>query len=281
MKIYLSIIFFVLPSFAFASLQISEGNVRQESCGFPESSVEFAKAWQVEFLPPTTVTALVRNKLTPVGKNISHGDALFYAISGSERKRVYYKLDSDIELIGSGLMGFDISLPKNRTLSEFGKLINKEHQQTAYTLLLQNVPNNEITYVLAVKDNGFLCSGRIVTSGSGYLNHKEFATYQKTSLTRVEDISATQNAEDTIALTLVAMDAISATINVKLLQNGQVIKQKDLQMDAMSGVFEFGQAKNQLRISFVKTDKSSIQIKAISEPGKYLEWLEYMKFIIK
>ncbi len=67
----------LLPNIAFASVAITDGNVKQEDCGFT-SAINARHSWDVR-RGGTSVEVSLANKLSPVGKVVFKGDALFFA----------------------------------------------------------------------------------------------------------------------------------------------------------------------------------------------------------
>lgn len=260
-----------LPCFANGAVPITEGNVKQESCGFPESQV--GQSWKTDV--PYPVSATVKNKLAPVGKVVSQGDALFYANIVTSKKSTYYKASSNIEIKGDSWANVDYSLRSGEILPEYGTFSSNDKKYRYQLLQLRKV--DDFTFYVAVRDDGFICSGFIKRSHKdGYLITSSYSVYQKDPLIRQEQV--TPNSDESIALILVSMDDISATLAVKLMEGGKVVRQKEIQLDAMSGTFKVGQQNYELAISFEKTGKSAIKIKSIKEPEDYSNWRNYIRF---
>ena len=263
-----NILFAVLlfPSIAFAGLSITDGNVKQESCDFPEAIK--ARSWRIDPLPPPDVS--LKNKLIPVGKVISPGDALFYANIAIKRVS-YYFADSNVEVVGNGMLTSDIAIPKGTQLYTRG-IIRGEGLGKGYLLVGKEDTPNWRSYV-AIKDDGFLCSVIVsIDKRDNALLVQDATAYQKSPLVKHEEMVALE----TIALTLNRLDEVSAAIGIKLIRDGQIVKQKEIQMDAMPGSFNIAG----LQILFEREGKSSIKINSINEPDDYLAWRQNIKYTL-
>jgi hypothetical protein len=277
MKNILFLLLVTYPCIAFSGVKISEGNLKQESCNFPEHNM--FPEWRYEHPNLFSIEALAKNKLASVGKVTSLGDALFYAniVSVATTKTLHLKSQSNIEIKGEGFLTFDSQILSGEKFEEYGTFSNLENKKS-YRLIRKLQGSNVVVY--AVKDDGFLCSGLIIENREHPLSSNfrwsvmsNYTAFQKDPLIEQEE-SSSKSAEDTIAIMLVSLDDISATLAIKLFNGGKVVKQTEIQLDSMSGIFKL----DKLEISFEKIDKSSIKINSITEPTDYSGWANYIKF---
>lgn len=270
MKNLLLALFVGLPCVSVAAIQVPEGSVKQESCGFTGRDVR-QNVWKIEGNNP--VNLVVKNKLSPVGKKVATGDALFYVNLVVERNEITYEASSDIVANGGGWTSTDYAIPRGKKLRYSGEFINKNSNEK-FTLLEVNEGNTMYSFG-AVKADGFLCSGMISQyKKDNQLDSDDHDVYQKEPMVR--SVRAVPSSDDTIAVSFVRMDDISVTVAVKQVKGGQVTHQKELQLDVMSGVLQI----EELKMAFSKVDKSTILIKSIEEPSNYSAWISRVKLKI-
>lgn len=257
----------MLPCIAFGGVQIPEGSVKQESCGVSGYDAR-NNIWKFELVNPKEY--VVKNKVSPVGKVVSPGDVLFYANVSTVIKDTYFEpATDDIARVAHKLFGASsVTLPKGTKLNKFATLTSPD-ATTQYSLLRVQTAG-QFTISVAMKADGFLCSSEFTSDGSiGIVSDDDI--YQKEPLVKSEASYLTDT--DTIAISLVRMDEMFATLAVKQLRDGQVVKQKEVQLDMMAGSFQI----EGLVVTFEKKDKSSLKIQAITEPNDYGVWLRSIK----
>ena len=258
----------MLPCIAFGGVQIPEGSVKQESCGVSGYDAR-NNIWKFELVNPKEY--VVKNKVSPVGKVVSPGDVLYYANVVTVIKDTNFEpATDDIARVAHKLFGASsVTLPKGTKLNKFATLTSPD-AKTQYSLLRLSTAG-AYTESVAMKADGFLCSS-VFTSSNGSIGIvDDDDIYQKEPLVKSEAFYP--NDTDTIAISLVRMDEMFATLAVKQLRDGQVAKQKEVQMDMMSGAFQI----EGLVVTFEKKDKSSLKIQAITEPNDYGVWLSSIK----
>lgn len=266
MKKILSILF-LFPCVAFAAIPIPDGSVQQESCAFSSYDLRH-QIWQYE--PSAKTIFTVKNKISAAGKNISTGDTLFYASSNTTTSEYYYSPQSnDIALRSHSFITLVEVVSTGGIFRRAGALTSPDGK-IKYTLLTVPAKTWGSSFQVAVDENGFICSGRIANftgeDGKAVFDIAEYDVFQKAPLVKHEMTKII--SDDTIALTLVHMDDIFATVNVKYIKGGQVLKQKDIQFDMMSGTLQV----EGLRVSFSKKNHSSLKIESIDDPKDYRTW---------
>lgn len=258
----------MLPCIAFGGVQIPEGSVKQESCGVSGYDAR-QKIWKFELINKKEFT--VKNKVSSVGKVVSTGDVLFYAtISTVIRDTSFEPATDDIARVAHKLFGpSSVALPKGTKLNKFATLTSPD-AKTQYSLLRFN-NTGTYTFSVAMKADGFLCSGEFISLGESLEDVSDDDNYQKEPLVKSESLYLTDT--DTIAISLIRMDDMFATLGVKQLKDGQVVKQKEVQLDMMAGTFKI----EGLVVTFERKDKSSLKIQAITEPTDFGDWLRRIK----
>jgi hypothetical protein len=246
------------------SLSFAETNLARPSCGLDEKGSSWSS------MPDYSGIAGV-NKLSAVGKNVTIGDAIFYETLESLKNKV----TTDIKIKGKGFLGRDFVMKAGQLLDFFRATdITTAAGVKRYSLLVfetgnDNNGNIDTRQLVAVGDDGFLCSSRFISTNLG--DHSfDSDVFQNDPLTK------TVVDEESVAISLSRLDDISATLSVRHLKAGKMLKQKDIQMDAMSKEFNIAG----LLISFSKVDKATIKIESISEPKYYAQWQMQVKKLI-
>jgi hypothetical protein len=258
-----------LPGLSLAESQIPVGSQKQESCGFVGRDVRQG-VWTIEGRPNRDLVT-AKNKLIPIGKNVAAGDAIFYVNVTRDLVQTLYQTNVDILFKSTGFFkSSDLTVSKGTQFSEFG-IFQNSVTNVKYPLVRVN-EGNTISYLAAVKENGFLCADLIyLFKQDGIRDTNDRDVYESEPLIK-SDLTSPYS-DETIAITLVHLEDISATLAVKLIRGGQVVGQKELQLDSMSGEFQI----EGLKVAFTKTDKSSIKITSIVEPSNYASWVGTLK----
>lgn len=246
---------------------ILDGAVKQDTCSYFKTDFKFGN---IDFKADESS---VKNKVSSAGKSVEVGDTIFYVDIIRQRKNIFYEAVSDITLKRSFLYS-DTLFAKGTKLNYFGS-VKDAKTNIVYSLLTDdpgNIGQNIAASYAVIKENGFLCSGEVLHNFNGKDFISENETYQKDPLIRNETIDWTH--EEAIAINIVKLGDISAILGVKLLKNGVVVQEKNIEINTLQGYFEIA---GFWKMTFDKSNKSSIKILSISEPSNYGMWLQLVE----
>jgi|GEM_PF-2242006 len=239
-----------------AAVQITEGNVLQESCNFPSGLTDIRS---VGILTPGNGN-LVKNKKTSTGRSVSNGDVAFYV--QLEKSSSFYVSKKAAEIKDKSPFTPDIKLDAERKYPVWGNYVTNSGKR--FSLL----DVRGYSFVI-VKDDGFLCSDVVMFSKGELKSVGMPQAFQEQPFERVEDPIGDGNTT-AIAITLKEFDSVSFTLDVAVLNNGRVVSRKSVGFDLLSGRADIGG----LIIEVEVTDKTAIKVKSITEPSDWAVWLK-------
>lgn len=267
----LLLLILLFPAVVFAATKVPDDVKLQDQCPVEGRDVR-QNIWK--FKQFDRLTTSLTSKQTAAGKSVAVGDVIFYAVISTDAKRTYFEPSTDVYTVEKGFVGDRVTpFPKGTKLFKYGTLTSNDGA-TKYNLLVLE-SGASTAFLAALKVDGFLCSGQFnYFEDTRKMDFQELEIYENGSF--VESEKSTPYSLDTIAVSLVSMDSIFATLSVKQLKAGKVVQQKEIQLDMMSGRFNVAS----LGINFTKADKSSIKINSIDEPKDYAVWLNNLKLNI-